>query len=98
MTSQRKSGKPNNSESMEKAQAAAVAKGQFLANMSHKIRTPMNAVLGLSDLLLDTLLSKDQRVFAERVHTSANSLLKFIDDILDFSKIQAGKLEVHPRP
>jgi len=60
------------------------------ANMSHEIRIPMNGVIGMTGLLLDTDLSDDQRRYAETVRLSGDALLNLLNDILDFSKIEAG--------
>ncbi|MBF0371500.1 MAG: response regulator [Magnetococcales bacterium] len=78
----------------EAAEAAALAKGAFLANMSHEIRTPMNAIIGLTHLCLQTPLSSRQSDYLNKVHSSANALLRILNDILDHSKIDAGKLEM----
>jgi signal transduction histidine kinase/CheY-like chemotaxis protein len=71
------------------------AKADFLANMSHEVRTPLNGVLGMTELLLKTRLDEEQRNFARNIHSSAQNLLDVVNDILDHSKLQTGKLELH---
>ncbi len=82
----------------EAAEAAAVAKSEFLATMSHEIRTPMNGIIGMISLLSEQLKTSEQQEWAELARGSAEYLLTLIDDILDLSRLEAKQsaLSVHP--
>ncbi len=83
---------------MTERKQAELAKQEFLAMISHEVRTPIASVTGMASLLLYTQLTPEQQDFVEIIYTSGNSLLKIINDFLDFSKIQSGNLELEQEP
>ena len=80
------------------AQSANIAKSQFLASISHELRTPMNGVMGSAQLLSDTQLETDQRFLLDNLLDSSKHMLHLLNEILDFSKIEAGKLTLNRTP
>ena len=80
---------------MNSALESARVKGEFAANVTHELRTPMNAVLGMLDLLLTMGLSYKQKEYVETAKSSGESLLSLIDEILDFSEGDAGKISIN---
>jgi two-component system, sensor histidine kinase len=78
----------------EAAQAASVAKSQFLANITHELRTPMNGILGMVDLLLSSDLECQLHQDLEIVKTSATALMSIINVLLDFSRMEAGRMKL----
>ncbi|WOT06354.1 PAS domain S-box protein [Shewanella youngdeokensis] len=76
----------------DQAEQGSKAKSRFLATMSHEIRSPLNAVLGSVELILDSKLNKEQRIYANTAKEAGTALLSTINDILDFSKIEAGQM------
>jgi len=82
----------------EEADRSNAAKSAFLAMMSHEVRTPLNGVIGMNNLLLGTVLDARQRFYVETVRNSAESLLGIINDVLDLSKLEAGKFSLETIP
>jgi len=76
------------------AEAAMMAKSEFLATMSHEIRTPLNGIIPLLDIVLSTKLTPDQQDYLQTAYKSSRELLRIVDDILDYSKMDANKLEL----
>ena len=83
-------------EARQRAEAANEAKSRVLATVSHEFRTPLNGILGLAGLLMETPLTPDQETYARAVHSSGEALLALVDDMLDFARIEAGRLELRP--
>jgi PAS domain S-box-containing protein len=95
---ERKEGEVAMQKAMKAAEEANRAKSEFLANISHELRTPMNAVIGMTELALATDLNSEQRRYLEVVESSANALLALINDILDFSEIDGRRVELESIP
>ena len=79
----------------EAAEAATRAKSQFLANISHELRTPMNGILGMTDLALDTTLDAEQREYLLTIQSSGTALLEMINKLLDFTNTESGALRLN---
>ncbi|MFH1156104.1 MAG: response regulator [Pseudomonadota bacterium] len=80
------------------AEAASVAKSQFLANLSHEIRTPLNGIIGMTEVAMERITVPEHRAILETIEKESNTLLDIVNKALDFSKIEAGKLELASLP
>ncbi|HEX6002984.1 MAG TPA: ATP-binding protein [Burkholderiales bacterium] len=78
----------------KRADEANQAKGRFVANVSHEMRTPLNGVIAMADILRETTLNESQREIVETMTTSAQLLLAQVEDVLDLSKIEAGRVHI----
>jgi two-component system, sensor histidine kinase RpfC len=85
-------------EARKRADEANRAKGRFLANVSHEMRTPLNGVIAMADVLRETRLNDAQREIVDTLGTSAHLLLAQIEDVLDMAKIEAGRVQIENRP
>jgi two-component system sensor histidine kinase RpfC len=81
-------------DAIRRAEAANLAKRQFVSTVSHEMRTPLNAIIGMIELLRDSSLSGDQAGMVKTIGASSRAMLGLIEDVLDFSKIEAGKLTI----
>lgn len=91
---QRKQTETKLRDAKEQAEASLAAKERFLATMSHEVRTPLNAVLGMAQLLARTDLTEDQRSYLQSIRFSGDTLLTLLDTVLDFAKLEAGEVDL----
>lgn len=85
----------------QRLEIASRHKSEFLANMSHEFRTPLNSIIGFSDILRDQAfgpLTEKQARFVQNILTSGEHLLSLTNDLLDLSKVEAGKIDLRPEP
>ncbi|WP_285906629.1 response regulator [Pseudodesulfovibrio pelocollis] len=82
----------------EAAEQANMAKDEFLANISHEVRTPLNGVMGMLQLIRASATGGEQRGYVDMAIQSSRNLLRVLNDVLDFSKIEAGKLDLYEEP
>lgn len=80
------------------AENADQSKSEFLANTSHEVRTPLNAILGMAEFLDETDLTTDQRKQVRTILSSGRNLMSLLNDVIDLSKVEAGKLDIVPQP
>ena len=92
--SERQQAQQDSNRARELAEQASRAKSEFLANISHEVRTPLNALMGLTRMLMDSPLNVEQASWLNLMDSSAHALLALLNDILDLSRIEAGKLDV----
>lgn len=83
-------------EAKTRAEAADMAKSEFLANISHEVRTPLNGIMGMLDALMHTAPSEEQAEYIETAMYSAKQLLGVLNDLLDLARIEAGNLRMQP--